>query len=219
MTLYLGCPSITVMSSARLIERVSVRTVLIQALTYTSTFSILMCLIGCGKPFNVKEPNLPPAGYAGKTSVGKVDVQAEAITDEDFLYYSFDANLIAAGVLPVRVMLTNSGNQDVGLQKARFEIRPPQGRATAAVDARQAFKRLISYYEIKAYNKSGYKKSLEAFSSYALDVKSPLAGGQSRQGLVFFLTSSESARVVGLTLLITRLSSAESREAIELKLN
>jgi hypothetical protein len=105
------------------------------------------------------------------------------------------------------------------LQKARFEIRPPQGRATPAVDARRAFKRLISYYEIKAYNKSGYKKSLEAFSSYALDVKSPLAAGQSRQGFVFFLTQGESARAVGLTLRITRLSSGESRDGIELKLN
>jgi len=207
------------MLSASLIERVSLRKLLVQALAYTGTFSILIGLIGCGKPFNVKQPNLPPASYSGKASVANVDVRAQAITDEDFLYDSFDANLIAAGVLPVRVMLTNSANQDVDLQKARFEIRPPQGRAAAAVDARQAFKRLISYYEIKAYSKSGYKKSLEAFSSYALDLKSPLAAGQSRQGLVFFLTTSESARAVGLTMLITRLSSRESRDAIELKLN
>ena len=207
------------MLSAPLIERVSVRTVLMQALTYTIVFSLLIGLIGCGKPFNVKEPNLPPASYSEKASAVNVDVRAQAITDEDFLYDNFDANLIAAGVLPVRLMLTNSASQDVDLQKARFEIRSPQGRATPAVDARRAFKRLISYYEIKAYNKSGYKKSLEAFSSYALDVKSPLAAGQSRQGFVFFLTQGESARAVGLTLRITRLSSGESRDGIELKLN
>lgn len=195
------------------------RRVFIQALAYTSTCSILIGLIGCGKPFNVKQPNLPPATYTGKVSRANVDVQAQAITDEDFLYDNFDANLIAARVLPVRVMLTNSANQDADLKRARFEIRPPQGRAAPAVDAREAFKRLISYYEIKAYNKSGYKKSLEAFSSYALDVKSPLAAGQSRQGLVFFVIPGESSRALGLTLRITRLSSRESQDAVELKLN
>ena len=184
--------------------------------------SILVTTVNCGKPFNVKEqPSLPPANYAAGAFAGDVKVQAQAITDEDFLYDNFDANLIAAGVLPVRVMVTNSAGHDVDLQKARFEMRAPAGRSFKAVEARQAFKRLISYYEIKAYSKSGYKKSLEDFSSHALDVKAPLAAGQSRDGLVFFLTPSESARGIGLTLLIRGLSSNESPGggAVELKLN
>lgn len=184
--------------------------------------SILAITLACGKPFNVKQqPELPPVSYAAKASADGISIQARAITDEDFLYDTFDANLISAGVLPVRVMLTNLEDHAVDLQNAGFEIRAPAGRSFKAVDARRAFKRLISYYEIKVYNKAGYKKSLEAFSAYALDVKMPLAAGQSRQGLIFFLTTSESARALGLTLVVSRLSSNASRErgAVELRLN
>jgi hypothetical protein len=158
--------------------------------------------------------------YAAKASADGVGVQAQAITDEDFLYDNFDANLISAGVLAVRVMLTNPAGHAVDLQKARFEVRAPGHRFQHA-GTRQAFKRLISYYEISLYSKSGYKRSLEDFSAYALDVKMPLAAGQSRQGLVFFLTTSESARGVGLMLVVSGLSSNASRErgAVELKLN
>jgi hypothetical protein len=186
-----------------------------------AVLSILAITLGCGKPFNVKQqPQLPPVSYAAKASAGGVRIQAQAITDEDSLYDTFDANLISAGVLPVRVMLTNPADHAVDLQKARFEMLAPGHRFQQA-GARQAFKRLISYYEISLYNKSGYKESLDAFSAYQLDVKMPLAAGQSRQGLVFFLTTSESARGMGLTLVVSGLSSNASRErgAVELRLN
>ena len=173
---------------------------------------------GCGRPFSVKtQPNLPPASYAAKATVDSVAVEAQAITDEDFLYETFDANLISAGVLPVRVMVTNSGSEALDLKSARFEI---EARAKfKAVEARKAFKRLISYYEIKAYSKSGYTESLEAFAAFALDVATPLGAGQSRQGLVFFLASSEAARQKGLTMTIGKLNSKQSGAGVSLKLN
>lgn len=209
------------MPSTPPIEKSPSQCVLTRWMACGVVISILGTTIGCGKPFNVKEqPDLPPASYAGKASADGVSIQAQAITDEDFWYDTFDANLISAGVLPVRVMLTNSADQAVDLQKARFEVRAP-GRRFKEAGARQAFKQLISYYEISAYNKSGYKKSLDAFSAYALDVKMPLAAGQSRQGLVFFLTPSESARGIGLTLVVSGLSSNAPREvgAVQLRLN
>jgi hypothetical protein len=175
----------------------------------------------CGRPFNVNtKPNLPPASYAAKATVDSVAVQAQAITDEDFLYDTFDANLISAGVLPVRVMLTNSEGETVNCKNARFEIEA-QSRRFKAADARKAFKRLISYYGISVYSKSGYKESLEAFASYALDVGTPLAGAQSRQGLVFFLVPAEAARQAGLTLVIGKLNSKQpdGRAGVSLKLN
>lgn len=174
---------------------------------------------GCGKPFNVKErPDLPPAKYAAREVADGVDAQAQVITDEDFLYDTFDANLISAGVLPVRVMLTNSSGRTVDLRKARFEINWQRGRGFKAVDARGAFRRLVGYYEISLYNKAGYKESLDAFSQYAIDVKTPLDAGQSRHGLMFFLVPSDIARQSGLTLEIGRLG-FENKTPIVLKLN
>ncbi len=174
---------------------------------------------GCGRPFSVKtQPYLPPASYAAKTTVDSIAVEAQAITDENFLYDTFDANLISAGVLPVRVMLTNSGGESLDLKSARFEIESPAGRFKA-VEARKAFKRLISYYEIKAYSKSGYAESLDAFAAFALDVATPLGAGQSRQGLVFFLASSEVARQKGLTMTVGKLNSKQAGAGVSLKLN
>jgi hypothetical protein len=183
--------------------------------------ALSLATVGCGRPFNVKtQPALPAPSYSAKASLDGCVVEAHAITDEDFLYDTFDANLIAAGVLPVRVMLTNSGSEVVDAKSARFQIKTPAGRFKSA-DARKAFKRLIAYYGISAYSKSGYSESFEAFASYALDLRTPLAASQSRQGLMYFFVPAEAARQAGLTLVVGRLSSkkSDSPEGIELKLN
>lgn len=164
--------------------------------------------------------SLPPANYAAKAAAEGVTLQAQAITDEDFLYDIFDANLISAGILPVRVMLTNSGGEPVHLKSARFEIRARGGRFEA-ISAKKAFKRLISYYEISAYTKSGYKESVDGFLGYAFDTNTPLPAGQSRQGLLFFLVPSDAARGASLTMVVSKLGGrqSESRTGLELVLN
>ncbi|PYT08656.1 MAG: hypothetical protein DMF60_04290 [Acidobacteria bacterium] len=203
-------------------ERSSLRQSLLRLVPGCAFILIAVAAFGCGKPFNVKkQPDLPRANYATRAMAGNVSVQAQALTDEDFLYDTFDANLLLAGVLAVRVALTNSGEGNVDLKEARFEVRATAGTSFKAVTERQAFKRLISYYEISTYNKAGYKDSLEAFSAYGLDTRTPLAGGQSRQGLLFFSMPSEAAQGGGLTLVVNRLEKApsSSRGTLELKLN
>jgi hypothetical protein len=175
-------------------------------------------VFGCGKPFNVKtHPSLAGSNYAAKGTIDEIAVEAHAITDEDLLYDTFDANLIAAGVLPVRIALTNGGGDAADLKSSRFEVQSHNGRFKS-VEARKAFKRLISYYGISAYSKSGYQESLEAFVSHSIDLTTPLAAAQSRQGLVFFLVPVEAARGAGLTLDIRRLKS-KSDQAVSLTLN
>lgn len=175
-------------------------------------------LFGCGKPFNVKPRTaLPVANYTAAASTARVEVRAVPVIDEDLLYETFDANLIIAGVLPVRVMLKNSSDESIVLKKARFEIRGAHGRAVRAVNPREAFKRVVSYYEISTYNKSGYKESLTDFVSHSLDGLEPLGPRQSREGLLFFLIPPEMSRGPGLTLRITLFDSAQS--PIELKLS
>ncbi|HKP87246.1 MAG TPA: hypothetical protein VJZ26_14175 [Blastocatellia bacterium] len=184
---------------------------------------------GCGgKPFNVKEKpfkvregaNMPPPEFKAKAEAGAVTVQAEAVTDEDFLYDTFDANLILAGVLPVGIIITNSGQEALDLRKARFEIRTQQGRGFNSADAKRAFKRLLSYYEISTYSKSGYKKSQEDFLSYSLDAAKPVAPGETREGMIFFLVPVEVAQEAGVTLSVSRLGAGRSKDgpSVELKL-
>src|SRR6185295_14873933 len=124
-----------------------------------SVIIVVAMMSACGKPFNVKpRTELPRAEYTASATTDRITVQAKPITDENLLYETFDANLILAGVLPVRVMLTNSAEETLNLAKARFAIRTGNtGRAFKSVDAHKAFKRVISYYEISTYNKSGFK--------------------------------------------------------------
>jgi hypothetical protein len=174
-----------------------------------------------GKPFNVKpRPDTPPLEYGVKAEAGGLTVQAEAVTDEDFLYETFDANLILAGVLPVRLMVANAAQEPVDLKKAKFEIRAA-GHAYKAINAKSAFKKLISYYGITTYSKQGYKESQADFASHALDLGSPLAAGESRQGVLFFQVPVEVAQAAGLTLVARKLGAKKQKadSSLELKLN
>jgi hypothetical protein len=210
------------MGRASLLERVSLRQSLLRQFLGGALLLVVLAAFGCGKPFNVKtQPDIATTNYTTSAKTAHFSVQAQALTDEDFLYDRFDANLLLAGVLPVRVMLTNSGSETVDLKETRFVVRAAAGASFKAVTERQAFKRLFSYYEISTYNKSGYKESLEAFSAYGLDTRTVLPGGQSRQGMVFFSMPSKVARGGSLTLVVSKLetSAPSGGGAIELKLN
>ena len=181
----------------------------------------LLVLAGCGgKPFNVKtEVVLPAIAGAPAVESPAVRVQAAAVRDEDYLLSTFDANLILAGLLPVNVTITNRAAQPLDLRKARFQVRAPDGHTYKAADANRAFKRLIQYYEISTYSKDAYKQSREDFAAYALDVTGPLAMGESRQGMLFFILPDRAIRVTGLKLIGVRLDASESKSAVELQLD
>jgi hypothetical protein len=180
----------------------------------------LMLTFGCGRPFDVKtQPSLPPARYAETATVSSINISVQAITDEDLLYDTFDANLISAGLLPVRVSMTNSGVEPVDISETRFEVQAGSQRYSA-VDARKAFKRLVSYYDVSAYTKAGYKDSQDSFIAYALDIKTPLNGNQSRQGLVFVMMPENIARQTGLKMVVSKLGkNLSKKQNVELRLN
>jgi hypothetical protein len=181
----------------------------------------LLLLAGCGgKPFNVKpEVALPAIADAPLVESQGFRMQAAAVRDEDYLLSTFDANLILAGILPVSVTITNRTTQPLDLHRARFEVRTPDGHSYQAAEANRAFKRLIKYYEISTYSKPAYKKSREDFAAYALDTARPLAMGESRQGMLFFIVPDGVVQASGLKFIGARLDVTGSRSAVELQLN
>src|SRR5262252_5453512 len=182
----------------------------------------LLLLGGCGgRPFHVKShAALTPATYTARVQADGVGIQANAITDEDFLYSTFDANLILAGLLPVRLMITNTGENPLNLKATEWEIKDENGKGGQAIDPRRAFKRLISYYEIRMYSKHGYTQSRADFVSYALDRNSPLEPGRSRDGFLFFDVPPGVAREPGLRLEVRRLRPGEDgkKASVDLRL-
>lgn len=183
---------------------------------YVATLLLLLLLAGCGgKPFNVKpRPDLPRATYTSEASAGGVTVRAEKITDEDFLFETFDANLILAGLLPVRVEVANAGAQAIDIKKAKFELRLSRDRRYKGLKGKDAFKKLVAYYGITTYSKDGYRESQDDFLSHALDTAAPLAPGESRAGMIFFAVPPDQP-AAGLTLVAEKLNRGA---AIELKL-
>jgi len=178
-------------------------------------------LAGCsGKPFNVKpRPSLSKSDYRASGQIDGVGIQAEPITDEDYLFEVFDANLIQAGVYPVRIRVKNNGGDALELKRAKFGVKSAAGKRFRVVDARPAYKRLISFYELSLYSKDGYKRSLNDFKSYAFDTESPLGPGDSRDGILFFLVPAEVAQEGGLTFEAARLSKQSRTDSgLELKL-
>jgi len=145
-------------------------------------------------------------------SAGSIELRAGAIRDEDYLYRTFDANLILAGVLAVKVSITNGGAESVDLKSLRFSLNRA-GQSKRPIEPRRAFKSLVKYYKIKAYNPKGYKVALADFVSYGLDARVPLPPGESRWGLIFFEIAAEQPEKTGVVLSVKGLG------AVELTLN
>jgi hypothetical protein len=183
----------------------------------------LIYLTGCGgKPFNVQPRPTAPDEISGEGSeVNGLAVKAEAVTDENFLYDTFDANLILAGILPVRVKVTNSRAEPFEIKRARFEVRSQGNRVYEAIRADRAYKRLMSYYGKSTYSKRGYRTSRSDFASYALNISEPLGAEESRQGILFFPVPDDEIRNGGLTLVARRLNAKKSdpESNIEIRLN
>jgi len=174
------------------------------------------------KPFNVKPRiEIPRATNESQAESDGITIRASLVKDEDWLNDTFDANLILAGILPLRVELKNVGRMPIDFGKARFELKDTGGRSFGSVDPSRAFKRALSYYDVSAWSKDLYKESRADFASYALDTKTPVAPGQSRLGLIYFLLPGASARENGFTLAVSRLKPKDSKGhgEVELKLN
>ncbi len=189
--------------------------------TLAAKLATVLLLVGasaCGKPFNIKpRAEVKIADYAATSRPGRILIEGIALTDEDFLYDTFNANLILAGVLPVRVKVTNNSPADIRVGRERFELRSG-GRTLKSIDADRAFKRLLSFYGVKIYNKAGYNESKEALRSYELDFKEPLRLGSSREGIMFFEARPPVEEDAGLVLVAKGLGGLDSKGLLELKL-
>jgi hypothetical protein len=183
---------------------------------------LLASIASSCKPFKVKPRiEVPRAANEAQAEAEGVVFRASVVRDEDWLNDTFDANLILAGIVPVRVELKNIRQTPVELHKARFELKTADGRTFESADAGSAFKRALSYYELSAWSKALYKESRADFASYALDTEAPAAAGESRQGLIYFLLRGDSARDRGFTLVISKLESSDAKSGgrVELKLD
>jgi hypothetical protein len=178
----------------------------------------LILTAACGGSLYKVKPvvQAPIADGASGAEAGGIKVHAVPILIDEEIQELFEANLLLAGLLPVRADVTNESGAPVDLKNARFHLRDGDGREWKAKTAKQAVAGILKYYDVYLYNPNSRRKFEEDFRMHALNIDAPLAQGEQRSGLVFFQTPKKEAvsSPRGLVLTIEKLP-----QTIELKLN
>jgi hypothetical protein len=179
--------------------------------------ALLLLSAACGSLYKVKpvvEAPLPET--ARNADAGGLRLRAAPLLTDEESQELFEANLPLAGLLPVKVELSNQGSAPVELTKARFRVRDMEGREWKMRSAKDVVSRILSDNNITLYNPRSRKAFEDAVRAYALDTTRPLAPAERRQGLLFFQTpKKEQVRSPGrLTLYIEKL-----QQPMEVQLN
>lgn len=179
--------------------------------------SLIALTAGCGSLYRVKPTVDAPATTAMRTGeAGGVSLRAVPLLADEESQELFESNLPLGGLLPVRVEIVNGSGAMVELKRARFRLRDGAGTEWKYRSAKQAVSRILDANDVTIYNPQARAKFEEAFRLHALNVETPLAPGERRQGLIFFQTPKKEAieSPAGLVLTIEKLP-----QPLELRLN
>jgi len=165
----------------------------------------LFASIACsGSLFKVKPtvelPALPSTAVTADAGGVRASV-APLLSDEESQEL-FEANLPLGGVLPLRVELsykidhtgdappgTSPAGAPLELKRARLHLHDGQGHEWKLLSTKQAIGRILKANGVFLYNPHSRKQFEKEFSSYAIDLKTPLAAAEHRrQGFLFFQT-------------------------------
>ena len=167
------------------------------------TFSlavVLFALPACGGRLYKVAPLPTDAAPAlsGDTATN-LSIGAVALAGDTALE-RFEANLPLAGIVAVDVQLANKTAGSINGSALKFELRAASGANLKLVTPRKALDCVMKYYGNSFYSLSARQKTRDDYDSVALKLAGDLAPGQERRGILFFLTSRNTANLNGLTL-------------------
>lgn len=161
---------------------------------------------GCGGSlYKVKPVVAAPITEAGRSAeAGGISLRAVPLLTDEESQELFEANLPLAGLLPVRVEISNTSGAPLVLKSIRFRLADATGNRWKSRSASQAVSRILKADDVTLYNPQARARFLEDFRRHALDTATPLGAAQRRQGLIFFETPKkapvESPRALLLTI-------------------
>lgn len=181
--------------------------------------SIFAAGCGAGSLYKVKPVVESPAVRtdAASAKAAGIDVRAAAILTDEESFELFETNLPLMGLLPVRVEMANGSGAVFALEHVRFHLREGDaGKEWKLTPPKKVVARILKADEVTLYNPNSRTRFEEELSAHALDLKSPLAASERRQGLIFFQTPKKEAvsSPQGLKLTVEGLP-----QAVELRLN
>ncbi len=157
--------------------------------SFVALFGLLFTAACGGSLYKVKPVvQAPIANDAAGAEAGGIRFRAVPLLSDEEVQELFEANLLLAGILPVRIEIGNQTQAPIELKKARFVLRDSQERGWKTLAPKQAIGRILEYYAVYAYQPSSRKKFEEDFRAHALATEAPLAPGEQRGGLIFFQT-------------------------------
>jgi hypothetical protein len=177
--------------------------------------TVLISSACSGSLFKVKPASeLPPLPTNARTSEADgVTLRVAPLLTDEQIQELFEANLPLAGVLPVRIELAFQSGATVELKRARIHLRDEQNREWKLLAPKSAVSRIMKANGITLYNPNSRKQFEQEFGAYAIDLKTPLASGESRrQGFLFFQSPDKQAVASAqkLTLTVERLPQTAS---------
>jgi hypothetical protein len=181
-------------------------------------FLMIAAGASCGGSLYRVKPvvDAPVNSTTGAASAGGVNVRAVPLLKDEEGQELFEANLLLAGLLPVRVEIGNESGAPLSFKRVRFRLRDQSGKEWKYRNAKQAVSRILEANDIYLYNPNSRAAFEAALRAHAFDLETPLVPGQPRRGLIFFQTPKKNAveSQSGLLLVVEGLP-----QPLELRLN
>ena len=173
---------------------------------------------GCGGSLYRVKPvvNAPVTATTGAAESSGITFRAVPLLTDEESQELFESNLLLAGLLPVRVEVSNESGAPLSFKHVRFHLRDQSGKEWKYRTAKQVVSRILTANEIYLYNPNSRAAFAAALRTHTLDVETPLTPSQPRRGLIFFQTPKKEPveQQRGLVLVIEGLP-----QPLELRLN
>lgn len=173
---------------------------------------------GCGGSLYRVKPvvNAPVTATTGVAEASGITFRAVPLLTDEESQELFESNLLLAGLLPVRVEVSNESGAPLSFKHVRFHLRDQSGKEWKYRTARQVVSRILTANDIYLYNPNSRAAFEAALRAHTFDVETPLTPNQPRRGLIFFQTPRKEPveQQRGLVLVIEGLP-----QPLELRLN
>ncbi|HKC63153.1 MAG TPA: hypothetical protein VKB86_05920 [Pyrinomonadaceae bacterium] len=169
------------------------------------SLALSLLIASCGGSLYKVRPKVDAPIVGGKeVSAGGFTLRAVALFMDEESQELFEANLPLAGLLPVRIDMSNESGSPLLFKHVHFRLRDGEGREWKARSIKQTVSIILKTDEIYLYNPKARKKFEEDMSAHAFDTRASLDAGRHRRGLIFFQTpnNEQVANQHGLVLSI-----------------
>jgi len=164
----------------------SVRT---RELARLAALALALLLAACGGSLYKVKPKIDaPVAGGSEASAAGFKVRAVPLFADEESQELFEANLPLAGLLPVRLEMSNEGASPVSFERVRFRLRDAEGGEWKFRTPKQAVSRILESDQVYLYNPNSRRAFQEAVNQHGFDLATPLEPAARRRGLIFFQT-------------------------------